>query len=126
MVASVVFMSSVLLFALLVVDHIIIVSSTTTKTTPLVPKETPLADVGEEGVVDTGVCGDDVSETGECSVVVSDDEPITKSISSNNTDNTRCGVYLAMSTLPGTGIGMFAGRNFENGESIMGAVGDHM
>lgn len=30
-----------------------------------------------------------------------------------------------MSTLPGTGIGMFAGKNFDKGESIM-SLGDHM
>ena len=36
-----------------------------------------------------------------------------------------CGVYLAFSTLPGTGIGMFAGRSFEEGDELMD-VGDHL
>jgi hypothetical protein len=36
----------------------------------------------------------------------------------------RCGVYLAQSTLPGTGIGMFAGRDYEPGEALL-EVGDH-
>lgn len=30
-----------------------------------------------------------------------------------------CGVWLAPSTLPGSGLGMFAGRNFEKGEALM-------
>lgn len=36
-----------------------------------------------------------------------------------------CGVYLALSTLPGTGIGMFAGRNFTAQEQMM-QMGDHL
>jgi hypothetical protein len=35
-----------------------------------------------------------------------------------------CGVYLAMSTLPGTGIGMFAGRDYEPEEFLL-ELGDH-
>ena len=31
----------------------------------------------------------------------------------------QCGIYLALSTLPGTGIGMFAGRNFQATERLM-------
>ena len=31
----------------------------------------------------------------------------------------QCGIYLAMSTLPGTGIGMFAGRDFVATERLM-------
>ena len=34
----------------------------------------------------------------------------------------QCGIYLAMSTLPGTGIGMFAGRNFQATERLMMTV----
>ena len=37
----------------------------------------------------------------------------------------KCGVYLAMSTLPGTGIGMFAGRDYEEGQDMM-ELGDHV
>jgi hypothetical protein len=36
-----------------------------------------------------------------------------------------CGVWLGLSTLPGTGIGMFAGKNFQKGERIL-AFGDHI
>ena len=36
-----------------------------------------------------------------------------------------CGVWLALSTLPGTGIGMFAGKEFIKGENFM-AAGDHV
>jgi hypothetical protein len=41
-----------------------------------------------------------------------------------NEEYKRCGVYLAQSTLPGTGIGMFAGRDYEQGEALL-EVGDH-
>eukprot|EP00934_Nitzschia_sp_Nitz4_P005813 Nitzschia sp. Nitz4//scaffold78_size91513//6535//8461//NITZ4_004913-RA/size91513-snap-gene-0.119-mRNA-1//1//CDS//3329558082//5803//frame0 len=36
-----------------------------------------------------------------------------------------CGVWLALSTLPGAGIGMFAGRDFKDGERFM-LAGDHI
>lgn len=41
-----------------------------------------------------------------------------------NEDHDECGVWLALSTLPGTGIGMFAGKEFHGGENLM-AAGDH-
>jgi len=37
----------------------------------------------------------------------------------------QCGVYLAISSLPGVGIGMFAGRDFTERERLM-KVGDQM
>ena len=36
-----------------------------------------------------------------------------------------CGVWLARSTIPGSGIGMFAGRDFEEDENLLG-LGDHV
>ena len=36
-----------------------------------------------------------------------------------------CGVWLALSTLPGTGIGMFAGKEYVKGDMFM-AAGDHV
>jgi hypothetical protein len=42
-----------------------------------------------------------------------------------STNSSQCGVYLAMSTLPGTGIGMFAGKSFKKGDVMMPA-GDHL
>lgn len=39
-------------------------------------------------------------------------------------ESEECSVWLARSTLPGTGIGMFAGRNFTRDEKIL-PVGDH-
>jgi hypothetical protein len=39
--------------------------------------------------------------------------------------NSQCRVWLAMSTLPGAGIGMFAGAAFKKGEDMMRA-GDHI
>lgn len=37
----------------------------------------------------------------------------------------QCGVWLALSTLPGAGVGMFAGKTFEKGQHMMPA-GDHI
>jgi hypothetical protein len=39
--------------------------------------------------------------------------------------SSQCGVWLALSTLPGAGIGMFAGKTFEEGQDMMPA-GDHI
>jgi hypothetical protein len=39
--------------------------------------------------------------------------------------HSQCRVWVAMSTLPGSGIGMFAGTSFERGEELMRA-GDHL
>ena len=66
---------------------------------------------------------DNNSIDGEC--VSSKEENESKAQNSVHSYSSQCGVYLAMSTLPGTGIGMFAGKNFEKGESIM-SLGDHM
>lgn len=46
--------------------------------------------------------------------------------SSKSQHFTECGVWLALSTLPGTGIGMFAGRNFSKDEQYLNATGDHL
>ena len=74
--------------------------------------------------VDVGTCqqGDSRIDNQECMSpqAVEDDLSTTKI----NGDND-CGVYLAFSTLPGTGIGMFAGRSFEKGDDLMD-VGDHL
>jgi hypothetical protein len=37
-----------------------------------------------------------------------------------------CGVWLTMSSLPGTGIGMFAGQSFKTGDDMMEGLGDHI
>lgn len=36
-----------------------------------------------------------------------------------------CGVYVGLSTLPGTGIGMFAGKDFQKGDELL-SIGDHI
>lgn len=36
-----------------------------------------------------------------------------------------CGVWLGLSALPGTGIGMFAGKDFRKGDELM-SIGDHI
>ncbi len=41
------------------------------------------------------------------------------------THDSKCGVWLALSTLPGAGIGMFSGKGFAEGEVLM-AAGDHI
>jgi hypothetical protein len=38
--------------------------------------------------------------------------------------NSQCAVWVAMSTLPGAGIGIFAGKSFHSGEQMMRS-GDH-
>eukprot|EP00980_Cylindrotheca_fusiformis_P008202 scaffold1736_cov127-Cylindrotheca_fusiformis.AAC.16 len=40
-------------------------------------------------------------------------------------ETTQCGVWLGHSTLPGTGIGMFAGKDFRKGDPLL-SVGDHI
>lgn len=57
--------------------------------------------------------------------------PKNDSSSSNDDDNIpnasfeECGVWVALSTLPGTGIGMFAGKNFTKNAEMM-PMGDHI
>lgn len=43
----------------------------------------------------------------------------------HNFEGEECGVWLALSTLPGTGIGMFAGKEFKKDQEFM-AIGDHI
>jgi hypothetical protein len=43
----------------------------------------------------------------------------------NSTHNDRCGVWLGMSTIPGAGLGMFAGKDFQKGDLLL-PVGDHV
>lgn len=38
---------------------------------------------------------------------------------------TECGVWVGLSTLPGTGIGMFAGKDFRRGDALLD-YGDHI
>jgi len=52
-----------------------------------------------------------VGEDGTCSISE------LQKIKDDYTDD--CGVWLAPSTLPGAGLGMFAGKNFAQGESFM-------
>ena len=44
--------------------------------------------------------------------------PDTISIEVNTDTNDRCGVYLAPSTIPGAGLGMFAGRHFQKYDTV--------
>jgi hypothetical protein len=43
----------------------------------------------------------------------------------NSTHNDRCGVWLGASTIPGAGLGMFAGKDFQKGDLLL-PVGDHV
>lgn len=52
-------------------------------------------------------------------------DPISPTTTTTNDDDEECGVWLALSTLPGTGIGMFAGKEFRQDETLM-AAGDHI
>lgn len=45
------------------------------------------------------------------------------SCSSSATSNDVCGIWFARSSIPNSGLGMFAGRNFDEGEELM-ATGD--
>ena len=49
----------------------------------------------------------------------------TTTTTTTSDDDDECGVWLALSTLPGTGIGMFAGKEFRENETLM-AAGDHI
>mmetsp|Transcript_41202 Transcript_41202/g.99257 ORF Transcript_41202/g.99257 Transcript_41202/m.99257 type:complete len:625 (-) Transcript_41202:93-1967(-) len=55
-----------------------------------------------------GSCSDD-SESGTCTT----------------NENIECGVWVGLSTLPGTGIGMFAGQDFRKGDPLLD-YGDHI
>lgn len=55
----------------------------------------------------------------------SDDSSITADDNNNDDSSFVCGVYLAESTLPGTGIGMYAGpKGYRKGETITKELGD--
>ena len=75
--------------------------------------------------------GDDGAEDNKDNVCTSgaggQDEDGTCQASTDSTSSTtpKCGVYLALSTLPGTGIGMFAGRDYKEGQDMM-ELGDHV
>ncbi|KAL3941809.1 MAG: hypothetical protein SGBAC_003889 [Bacillariaceae sp.] len=43
----------------------------------------------------------------------------------SNNEGDECGVWVGLSTLPGTGIGMFAGHDFRKGEPLLD-YGDHI
>ena len=66
-----------------------------------------------------GTCSSGSSSTGSSSTGSS------STMKSNNNPDDECGVWLALSTLEGTGIGMFAGKEFTAGQPFMMA-GDHM
>ena len=46
-------------------------------------------------------------------------------VKSTRSQEQECGVYVGLSTLPGTGIGMFAGKNFKKGDEML-PIGDHI
>jgi hypothetical protein len=71
------------------------------------------SDVASE-VRDAEEANNQCSVDGSCTV---DDDSSTSAV--------ECGIWLAMSSLPGTGIGMFAGRSFNKGENLMRGLGDH-
>lgn len=43
----------------------------------------------------------------------------------SNATQQQCGVWVGLSTLPGTGVGMFAGKDFQKGDLLLN-VGDHV
>jgi hypothetical protein len=117
MVAMAALLRNSILTALLFQNNILVSS-----TTSLPPATTNIA----EGAGGSDVIGECNVDNGDCPVVA--DETTTRYGAEKGpppSSTTQCGVYLAQSTLPGTGIGMFAGKNFAVGESIM-AAGDHM
>eukprot|EP00536_Pseudo-nitzschia_multiseries_P007647 jgi/Psemu1/256427/estExt_Genewise1Plus.C_1820001 len=68
---------------------------------------------------------------GSSSSSSSNDNDDTNNNNNNNNEEEEepfvCGVYLAPSTLPGTGIGMFAGaRGYQTDETITKRLGDHV
>lgn len=90
------------------------------------------ATIAVDGATNHTDCGNaDEAEIldGKCQLTGEGDDnqscksPLVDEMSKSNAEE--CGVYLALSTLPGTGIGMFAGRSFEEGDELM-EVGDHL
>ena len=67
------------------------------------------------------MCADEGASTCQAGSV---DEEHASSSNSSKQATTECGVWLALSTLPGAGIGIFAGKNFSTREQFMPA-GDH-
>jgi hypothetical protein len=49
----------------------------------------------------------------------------TKTCNSTPSQTSECGVWVGLSTLPGTGIGMFAGKDFRKGDPLL-SLGDHI
>lgn len=81
------------------------------------------AEVKEKGDGPSSDCADDTE--GTCSSSSSTTTTSRSTLKSNNNPDDECGVWLALSTLEGTGIGMFAGKEFTAGQPFMMA-GDHM
>jgi len=61
---------------------------------------------------------------GTCVADDSPDDDASEVEDDKHNEKSQCGIYLALSTLPGTGLGMFAGRDFFKGEQMM-LAGDH-
>lgn len=73
----------------------------------------------------TDVCGERDAKMGKCSLPASSSSSSSSSSAVHTKGEKPCGVYLALSTLPGTGIGMFAGRDYQKLDPLM-EVGDHI
>ena len=75
--------------------------------------------------VDTTVATETLETCVKETCTTNDLDKATTTAKSETQDDEECGVWLALSTLPGTGIGMFAGKSFLQEEMFM-AAGDHI
>lgn len=87
----------------------------------------PLPGLRYASAEDTEANCDANSPEGTCANAESTDTKDDRPSGTPTNDEFVCGVYVAPSTLPGTGLGMYAGpKGFSKGELITKTLGDHV
>ena len=85
------------------------------------------ADAAEDSEPNVKQCSLNDDDDESCIAPEAEKQESNEAKQEENDDNnvSECGIWLAMSTLPGAGIGMYAGKDFNRGDNMHPNLGDH-